>query len=83
MSEGAVLKSKRSDGSGLDVVDHPERGVLEIQGVKYSYQLFAALGVGGLNPGRLFTVLQREDGTVTLLDFAQLDDTMVSRLRGK
>ena len=40
--------------------------VLTINGVKYSYGLFSALGLGGVPEGHVLRIVKREEGMLTI-----------------
>lgn len=64
-----------SDWKPLKICDDPIRGIVNIEGIDYSYDLFRSLaGVGdcALMRGDVFTLVERENGMITV---RRLDDT--------
>lgn len=41
-------------------------GIITIEGVKYSYEFFGALGFRGAPPGTALRILKRDDGVLTV-----------------
>ena len=57
--------------SSKDFKFDDERRVVEVDGIKYAYKLFEALGKNGFAKGTLFRIYDRDD-TVTIEEVAPL-----------
>lgn len=51
-----------------------EQDILTIEGCKYSGVLFRALGLNGIETGKLFEIVDREDGVITLKRHEKAND---------
>jgi len=63
------------DRKPLRIKDDQFSGVIEIEGIKYSYEMFQQLGVGGalsMAVGDVFQIIERGDGVLVL---RRLDDS--------
>ena len=50
----------------LEILLNDEIEVITIEGINYSYDFFRALSKSGLDVGKLFRILNREDGVVCI-----------------
>jgi hypothetical protein len=57
MTEGAFDPNRKP----ISVSDDPLNGTLTIEGVKYTYELFRALGPLGMRAGQTFRLTERFD----------------------
>ena len=55
-----------SEKQTIKVEDFPERQVLRIEGIEYSYDMLKAFGEGGLAVGSVFKIVERKDGIIEL-----------------
>lgn len=54
----------------LRIEQDPSRDLVTIEGVKYAGELFRGLGNVGFKPGTLIRIEKREDGALTVREFA-------------
>lgn len=62
MDKNLILKNDK-----LEIYDYPGM-IIEINGIKYSYGLFEAFGVGGMQLNTPFQIIKREDDTIVIQD---------------
>jgi len=49
----------------LKIKDYPEKEIIEIEGIKYSYCIFKGFG-SGLKLNEPFMIIKRKDGIITI-----------------
>jgi len=50
----------------LKIKDYPEKKIINIEGINYSYGFFESLGIEGLSVGSNFKIVKRENETITV-----------------
>lgn len=48
----------------LKIVDHPDKGYIEIEGINYAYEFFKTFGINGPPVGSIVRIEGRQDGTI-------------------
>lgn len=61
-----VLTRYLHELGGMGLAYDRANDVLTVHGIRYAAQLFQALGIGGLQPGQVFKIVSRDDGTLTV-----------------
>jgi len=65
---------ERTPDSILDYEDIPEKRIMRIEGINYSYELLKAFGQDGFPIGAILKIIERDGDTVTVERMYELEE---------